>query len=65
MEGRCVDDNVIKSSEKLVHPVVLRNVFFMAVDEMDKIYDLDVKVCFYILFIVKPNKVKRRYCDQI
>ncbi|XP_015371842.1 PREDICTED: uncharacterized protein LOC107167346 [Diuraphis noxia] len=43
MEGGHVDDHVIRSAVRLVHPMVLRNVFSMAVDEMDKIYDLDYK----------------------
>lgn len=46
MEGGRVNDHVIRSAVRLVHPVVLRNVFSMAVDEMDKVYDLDVQVCF-------------------
>jgi len=46
MEGGHVDDHVIRSAVRLVHPMVLRNVFSMAVDEMDKIYDLDCKVCY-------------------
>jgi len=45
MEGGHVDDHVIRSAVRLVHPMVLRNVFSMAVDEMDKVYDLDSKVC--------------------
>lgn len=45
MEGGQVDDHVIRSAVRLVHPMVLRNVFSMAVDEMDKVYDLDHKVC--------------------
>jgi len=45
MEGGRVEDHVIRSAVRLVHPMVLRNVFSMAVDEMDKIYDLDFKVC--------------------
>ncbi|XP_026811778.1 lipid droplet-associated hydrolase [Rhopalosiphum maidis] len=43
MEGGHVDDHVIRSAVRLVHPMVLRNVFSMAVDEMDKVYDLDSK----------------------
>lgn len=46
MEGRRVDDHIIRSSVNLVHPVVLRNVFSMALDEMDVVYDLDTEVCF-------------------
>ncbi|VVC35718.1 Hypothetical protein CINCED_3A009272 [Cinara cedri] len=42
-EGGCVDDHVIRSTVRLIHPTVLRNVFSMAIDEMDKVYDLDVK----------------------
>lgn len=45
MEGGRVGDHIIRSAVNLVHPMVLRNVFSMAVDEMDKIYDLDLKVC--------------------
>lgn len=45
MEGGFVEDHVIRSAVRLVHPMVLRNVFSMAVDEMDKVYDLDSKVC--------------------
>lgn len=48
MEGGRVDDHVIRSAFRLVHPMVLRNVFSMAVDEMDKVYDLDSKVCFFL-----------------
>lgn len=52
MEGGRVGDHVIKSALTLVHPMVLRNVFSMAVDEMDKVDDLDSKVCFlYIMFM--------------
>ncbi|XP_027837933.2 lipid droplet-associated hydrolase isoform X1 [Aphis gossypii] len=43
MEGGQVDDHVIRSAVRLVHPMVLRNVFSMAVDEMDKVYELDNK----------------------
>lgn len=50
MEGGFVDDHVIRSAVHLIHPTVLRNVFLMAVDEMDKVYNLDSKVCFYIVF---------------
>lgn len=50
MEGGFVNDHVIRSSVKLVHPMVLRNVFSMAVDEMDKVYNLDSKVCFCLVF---------------
>lgn len=46
MERGFVDDHIIRSAVHLVHPVVLRNVFLMAVDEMDKVYNLDSKVCF-------------------
>lgn len=45
MEGGYVDDYVIKAAVILVHPTVLRNVFSMAIDEMDKVYELDSKVC--------------------
>lgn len=48
MEGRLIDDYLINAAEQLVHPTVLRNVFFMAEDEMDEVYDLDLEVCFYI-----------------
>lgn len=72
MEGRRVDDHIIRSSVNLVHPVVLRNVFSMALDEMDVVYDLDTEVCFinyyntfiiffmflvmYLLFLICINK---------
>lgn len=46
MEGGRVNDYVIRSAVRLVHPVVLSNVFSMAMDEMDKVYDLDVQVCY-------------------
>lgn len=48
MERGHVDDYVIRAAVGLVHPMVLRNVFSMAMDEMDKVYDLDSKVCFII-----------------
>ncbi|XP_050419576.1 lipid droplet-associated hydrolase [Adelges cooleyi] len=44
MEGRSVDDYLVRSGLVLVHPTVLRNVFAMALDEMDKVYELDSKV---------------------
>jgi len=47
MERGRVDDHIVRSAVRLVHPMVLRNVFSMAVDEMDKVYDLDSKVRFY------------------
>lgn len=50
MERGFVNNHVIRSAVHLVHPVVLRNVFLMAVDEMDKVYNLDSKVCFCIVF---------------
>lgn len=50
MEGGIVDDHVIRSSVRLVHPMVLRNVFSMALDEMNKVYDLDSKVGFFYTF---------------
>lgn len=50
MEGGHVDDHVIRSAVRLVHPMVLRNVFLMAVDEMDKVYDLDTQVCFLYMY---------------
>jgi hypothetical protein len=46
MERGHVNDYVIRSAVRLVHPMVLRNVFSMAMDEMDKVYDLDSQVCF-------------------
>lgn len=46
MEGKRVSDHVIRSAVRLVHPMVLRNVFLMAMDEMENVYYLDVKVCY-------------------
>jgi len=51
MEGRRVDDHVVRSAVRLVHPMVLRNVFSMAMDEMDKVYDLDSKVRFIFNYV--------------
>lgn len=48
MEGGRVDDHVVRSAVRLVHPMVLRNVFSMALDEMDKVYDLDSKVRVFV-----------------
>lgn len=46
MEGERVSDHIIRSALSLVHPMVLRNVFSMAMDEMNIVYDLDIEVCF-------------------
>jgi len=43
MEGGFVEDHVIRSAVRLIHPIALENVFSMAIDEMDKVYDLDSK----------------------
>lgn len=46
MEGRRINnDHIIRSTVHLVHPMVLRNVFSMSLDEMDLVYDLDSEVC--------------------
>lgn len=59
MEGGRVDDHVIRSAVRLVHPMVLRNVFSMAVDEMDKVYDLDSKVCFFFKCLCLVFKISK------
>lgn len=50
MEKGFVEDHVIRSAVHLVHPMVLRNVFSMAIDEMEKVYHLDSEVGFCIKY---------------
>lgn len=55
MEKGRVDDHVIRSSVRLVHPTVLRNVFLMAMDEMGKVYDLDSQVGLHFIYLKKQG----------
>lgn len=41
-----VDNHLIRSVIRLIHPTVIRNVFSMTMDEMNTVYDLDFKVGF-------------------
>lgn len=57
MEGKRIDDHVIKSLILFIQPKVLRNVNSMALDELDVVYDLDTKVSFEFNLLEKKKAI--------